>query len=342
MTENESQQKENPVHHGYFLMIPAHIANDPEIDDSTTLLFGRIAALANHEGYCWASNKYLAELSNCKERELQYRLEVLEKKGYLRRELRRDGFRWERKLIPNFNYETHMCAPSKTHVRAPSTRTCVHHKYISKEIDKKNILRGTKSDAPPKRGASAPSSSQPAKKPPDKKKADPAVSDVKNFLLTRLKKLNPKFTVKSPLKWNTDINKLLKHYTVEDIKGVISWIFDTESDASDFWKKTIQAPASLYRNIDQLIIQRDRDNLKALEEHNRVEAVHRAKENKKWAEKLLKQAGVNQAPFKGNYMKAEEKFLAIREGKSSSPLDYDQENFQKIVEHYIKKWKQNE
>lgn len=122
-------------HHSGFLIIPAFIADDPEIDDSTAILFGRLVALSNQKGYCWASNEYLSNLTRVKDRELQNRLKVLEDKGYLKRVITKNGFNWDRKLYPIMNskivYEAHDCAPSKrtpvhveAHTCAPDIDKC--------------------------------------------------------------------------------------------------------------------------------------------------------------------------------------------------------------------------
>lgn len=89
--------------HNYFLMIPAPIADDPDLDDSTKMLFGRIASLSNQKGFCWASDRHLAEVCNCQIRVIQIRLKVLEDKGYIQRITKKNGVLWDRKIIPNFN-----------------------------------------------------------------------------------------------------------------------------------------------------------------------------------------------------------------------------------------------
>lgn len=108
----------------FFVLIPSHMLDDPRIDDSTAILFGRIASLSNNKGYCWASDQYLADLTGVKLRELQYRLKTLEDCGYMKRDSKKIGMKWDRMLYPNFNYETHICAPRNAHMCGIETHIC--------------------------------------------------------------------------------------------------------------------------------------------------------------------------------------------------------------------------
>ncbi len=83
--ESNNQEQTPEPQHNIFLMIPAFIANDPEIDDSTAMLFGRICALSNQFGYCTVSEINLADITRSKEREVRNRIFKLEKHGYVKR-----------------------------------------------------------------------------------------------------------------------------------------------------------------------------------------------------------------------------------------------------------------
>lgn len=48
----------------YFAIIPASIRYNKELKFGERLMYGEITALSNKEGYCYAKNKYFADLYN--------------------------------------------------------------------------------------------------------------------------------------------------------------------------------------------------------------------------------------------------------------------------------------
>ena len=72
---------ENKV--SYYAIIPASVRYDEELTDKAKLLYGEITALSNKEGYCFATNKYFANLYKCTNRAIQNAISKLQENGYI-------------------------------------------------------------------------------------------------------------------------------------------------------------------------------------------------------------------------------------------------------------------
>ncbi|WP_142419070.1 conserved phage C-terminal domain-containing protein [Clostridium sp.] len=67
----------------YYAIIPANVRYDTKISDKAKLLYGEITALANKEGYCWASNAYFAELFGVNKKSISRNIQELVDRGYI-------------------------------------------------------------------------------------------------------------------------------------------------------------------------------------------------------------------------------------------------------------------
>ena len=71
----------------YYAIIPACVRYDKELKANEKLLYGEITALANCNGYCYASNSYFAELYSTSKLSITRWISNLNKKGYIRVEM---------------------------------------------------------------------------------------------------------------------------------------------------------------------------------------------------------------------------------------------------------------
>ena len=68
----------------YYAIIPANVRYDANLAPNAKLLYGEITALCNDKGYCWATNKYFADLYGVSDRSIRQWISVLETRGYIK------------------------------------------------------------------------------------------------------------------------------------------------------------------------------------------------------------------------------------------------------------------
>lgn len=84
----------------YYSVIPASVRYDKDLSPLAKLLYSEITALSNKEGYCWASNRYFAELYGKSEIWISLTIKKLEQKGYVKSEVNKiDGNERKIKIV---------------------------------------------------------------------------------------------------------------------------------------------------------------------------------------------------------------------------------------------------
>ncbi len=77
--------EENKVN--YYAVIPATVRYDNDLKANEKLLYGEITSLANRNGYCYALNRYFAELYNVTTHTVSQWIAHLEKLNYIKVEI---------------------------------------------------------------------------------------------------------------------------------------------------------------------------------------------------------------------------------------------------------------
>ena len=67
----------------YFAIIPSNVRYDNTLKPNEKLLYGEITALSNEKGFCWATNKYFAELYGVHPKTISQWINDLKGKGYI-------------------------------------------------------------------------------------------------------------------------------------------------------------------------------------------------------------------------------------------------------------------
>lgn len=71
----------------YYAIIPAEVRYDNSLKDKAKLLYGEITALSDKNGYCYASNRYFAELYNVSQTTISMLIKNLIDNGYIESEI---------------------------------------------------------------------------------------------------------------------------------------------------------------------------------------------------------------------------------------------------------------
>lgn len=82
----------------FYAIIPADVRYDKNLCASAKMLYGEITALTQKDGYCWASNKYFADLYNVSESTVKRWLSNLKEQNYIEIDSKKVGLKWDRKI----------------------------------------------------------------------------------------------------------------------------------------------------------------------------------------------------------------------------------------------------
>lgn len=78
---------EEEIQQSYYAILPANVRYDKDLTPNAKLLYAEITSLCNAKGYCWATNKYFADLYGVTKISISNWISELEKKGYIENEI---------------------------------------------------------------------------------------------------------------------------------------------------------------------------------------------------------------------------------------------------------------
>lgn len=126
-------------------VIPSAVLFNKNIEPSAIKLYAFIRGLSRLEGYCYASNKYLAECMDCDESTVKRLINSLSAEKFIDVETNKEGIHWQRRIYLGVNLKESLRrlenAPPPAQNRAPPSSKSSHNKrYIKEDIEIKDCL----------------------------------------------------------------------------------------------------------------------------------------------------------------------------------------------------------
>lgn len=123
-------------------VMPSHLLLNRNVEPSAKLFYLFIRNLCNQNGYCFARNKYLAELTNSDIRSVQRWLKSLEDEFYIEVEFDDSVFNDERKIFIIDKFKNNLqCDKNVRGVRQKCRGGTTKMSYIKEDILKEDIRR---------------------------------------------------------------------------------------------------------------------------------------------------------------------------------------------------------
>lgn len=235
----------------YYAVIPAEVRY-ADINANSKLLFGEITALCNKEGYCWASNAYLAELYHVQPRQISRWISELSNNAFIEVELEPSA----KGVLRKINIITDpLVNPGISKLRATRQKR-------RGGIDKKDVGNNTSINNKSINTLTSDSSKELAKRLADHiTKRHPALASKVS---------------KTSIKWDLPIDRLhrIDGYGWEDIERHIDWVFEVDN----FWYKVILSGDNLRKNFAKIVAKADLGEQKSPITEEEIDAIRKRQE----------------------------------------------------------------
>lgn len=141
LLELEWYMKENKETIGYYSVIPATVLYNKELKANEKLLYAIITSLACKEGYCFASNKYLAEKLDVNPKTVSSWISDLRDKGFIKLELIRNE---NKQIIQIKIYINDLPYPLNNEYQYQSKNGQAIHQKVEDNVIRNNIKNNNK------------------------------------------------------------------------------------------------------------------------------------------------------------------------------------------------------
>lgn len=226
---NSQREKKEEGEQSYFVVIPTYLFTDNKLSWKLKQLYGRIVSLCKKEGFCWASNRYLANEVKISERTVRRYLQKLKRLGEIDCEVNQPEGNIRRIWIKK-KHPKDIPVPSYGHNKGAfdhsygqPERGFVHH---SNELKENELL-----------GAKAPSASE-------KPTSDPRTKKLIDFFSQACKNIKGWSPEISGSIEGAMIKQKLKRYSADDLEEELDWFLN----ADESWKLgcTIKVALSVF------------------------------------------------------------------------------------------------
>ena len=134
--------KENQDNVGYYSIIPATILYNKDLKSNEKLLYAIITSLSCKEGYCFATNKYLAEKLDVNPKTISSWISDLSKRNFIKVELIRNE---NKQIIKRKIYMNDVPYPLNNGYQYQSKNGQAIHQKVEDNNKRNNIKNNTKS-----------------------------------------------------------------------------------------------------------------------------------------------------------------------------------------------------
>lgn len=212
-------------------VIPSALLINENIEPSAIKLYAFIRGLTRVEGYCYATNSYLAKCIKQDESNVKRLLASLKAEGFIEIHTDKNGIHWQRRIYIGVNFNKSL---RRLKNEPPPAQFCAPPSSKMSYILENSRIEDIKNKIPPSADAAA----------------------LVDFFISKLKEKKPNFSKTPTPSWLKTAEKLLNVRKLEELKKVIEFSFNDE-----FWFKNILSPEKLLKHLDALELKMSQPNV---------------------------------------------------------------------------------